>query len=209
MSVWQLLREGGFIMCPLVLASVLAWAVAIEKFYFLSQISQQIQNLFTNAAALLKDKKVNEAKGLAHQLHPILKGPYLGIFEWAEIRQAKPNSHAQGEELLARRLSEGQAGLKRYMWIIGTVGSTAPFIGLFGTVVGIIKSFDSIAKAGKSGFAVVAADLSEALVATAAGILVAVVAVVLYNYFTGRLARTFLTMKNRLEDLKDLLAQNL
>jgi len=72
------------------------------------------------------------------------------------------------------------------LWLIGSTASLSPFIGLFGTVVGIIKSFSSLAEAGKGGFAIVSADLSEALIATAAGIFVAIIASFSYNYFTQR-----------------------
>jgi biopolymer transport protein ExbB len=77
--------------------------------------------------------------------------------------------------------------LKKHLWILGTVASSAPFIGLLGTVVGIIKSFESMAIAGTGGFAVVAAGISEALVATALGLAVAIIAVIFYNYFQTRI----------------------
>jgi biopolymer transport protein ExbB len=78
--------------------------------------------------------------------------------------------------------------LKKHLWILGTVASSAPFIGLLGTVVGIIRSFESMAVAGTGGFAVVAAGISEALVATALGLGVAIIAVIFYNYFQTRIA---------------------
>lgn len=198
MSLYNLFVEGGFIMYPLLICSVIVWAVAIEKIYFLKQIRTQLDVLFERSEVLLKEKKLSEAKGLVHNVHPIIQGPYTSLFEETPSRQTS-------DERLSRRLSEGNQGLRRYLWLLGTIGSSAPFIGLFGTVVGIIKSFDSISKAGKSGFAVVAADLSEALVATAAGIIVAVMAVFLYNFFQSRLASINLFLKNRMEDLHDLI----
>ncbi len=72
------------------------------------------------------------------------------------------------------------------MWMLGTVGALAPFIGLFGTVLGIIRSFRDIAASGAGGFSVVAQGVSEALWATGGGILVAVVSVAIYNYFQSR-----------------------
>ncbi len=78
--------------------------------------------------------------------------------------------------------------LKKHLWILGTVASSAPFIGLLGTVVGIIKSFESMAIAGTGGFAVVAAGISEALVATALGLGIAIIAVMFYNYFQTRIS---------------------
>ena len=73
--------------------------------------------------------------------------------------------------------------------MLGTVGVSAPFIGLLGTVIGIIKSFTNMAVEGSGGFAVVAGGISEALVATALGLAVGIVAVVFYNYFHTKLER--------------------
>jgi biopolymer transport protein ExbB len=77
--------------------------------------------------------------------------------------------------------------LKRYLWALGTVGSSAPFVGLFGTVVGILKAFQSMSVAGTGGFKVVSQGIAAALVATAAGLLVAIYAVIAYNYFVARI----------------------
>jgi biopolymer transport protein ExbB len=89
----------------------------------------------------------------------------------------------------AERRFEEMEQLKRPLWILGTVASSAPFIGLFGTVVGIIKAFHSMANLGSGGFAVVAGGISEALVATALGLGVAIIALIFYNYFQVRLDR--------------------
>jgi biopolymer transport protein ExbB len=80
-----------------------------------------------------------------------------------------------------RKRQELVQGLKRHLWVLGTIGSSAPFIGLLGTVVGIVRSFHSMALTGSGGFAVVAAGISEALIATAVGLVVAVVSLVAYN----------------------------
>lgn len=193
-----LLKEGGFIMVPLLVCSVLVWAVAIEKFWFLGSFKKQMNSLYARATVLIADDKLHEAKGLGHSVHPLISSPYAILFE-------DKKNQEQWEQKIGRRLVESQHGLKRSLWIIGTIGSASPFIGLFGTVVGIIKSFDSIAVSGKSGFAVVASGLSEALIATASGILVAVVSVILYNYFLNRLSGLNSEFRHRLEDLMDLM----
>lgn len=79
--------------------------------------------------------------------------------------------------------------IRRRLWAIGTIGAISPFVGLFGTVVGIMRAFGDIAAAGAGGFSVVAAGVGEALIATAGGIAVAVFAVILYNYFQARANR--------------------
>jgi len=87
-----------------------------------------------------------------------------------------------------KRFEELEA-LKGPLWILATVGASAPFIGLFGTVVGIMKAFHSMAVMGSGGFAVVSRGISEALIATALGLGVAIIAVVFYNYFQTRIER--------------------
>ncbi len=197
--MFELFNAGGFIMYPLLICSLLVWFVTFEKIRFLNSLKKDIDLMFIKGQDLLKDKKLHEAKGLSHSIHPLLCIPYLTLFEGGEM------DREQWGMRMARRLVETQQGLKKSLWIIGTIGSSAPFIGLFGTVVGIIKSFQSIAQSGKSGFAVVASGLSEALVATAAGIIVAVMAVILYNYFQNRLSRVNTEIRNRMQDLMDLI----
>lgn len=199
MNFLNLFEQGGFIMYLLLICSILVWAVAFEKWLFLGKFIKQSSLLNEKAEILIKSGKINEAKGLCHNVHPLISAPYLAAFESDEL------SKENFDQRLGRRLVETQHGLKRFLWILGTIGSSAPFIGLFGTVLGIIKSFNDISISGKSGFAVVSAGLSEALIATAAGIIVAVIAVMFYNFFQTRLQTVNLHFRNSLQDLVDFL----
>src|SRR5262249_27024124 len=93
------------------------------------------------------------------------------------------------ERVASERRFEEVQGAGSNLWVLGTIGAAAPFIGLFGTVLGIIRAFHAIALAGTGGFAVVAAGISEALIATALGLAVGIIAVVFYNYFQSRVDR--------------------
>src|SRR5258708_18944327 len=93
------------------------------------------------------------------------------------------------------KLKEERLKLERFLAVLGTLGNISPFIGLFGTVVGIIKAFRDLAASGTGGPAVVASGIAEALVSTAAGLLVAIPAAVLYNYFMGKLKRLTVEME--------------
>jgi biopolymer transport protein ExbB len=93
------------------------------------------------------------------------------------------------ERVASERNFEEVQGAGSNLWVLGTIGAAAPFIGLFGTVLGIIRAFHAIALAGTGGFAVVAAGISEALIATALGLAVGIIAVVFYNYFQSRVDR--------------------
>jgi biopolymer transport protein ExbB/TolQ len=106
---------------------------------------------------------------------------------FGEVLGAREKLPVDGLERLAsdRQFEEVQ-GAGTYLWILGTIGAAAPFIGLFGTVIGIIRAFHAMALAGTGGFGVVAAGISEALIATALGLAVGIAAVVLYNFFQAR-----------------------
>jgi biopolymer transport protein ExbB len=97
--------------------------------------------------------------------------------------------------------------IRRGLWILATVGATAPFIGLFGTVVGIMSAFQQMAQTGQGGFAVVAAGISEALVTTAAGIAVAVLAVVLYNVLNTHAQKLSLQLRLLAEEYLELVKE--
>jgi biopolymer transport protein ExbB len=95
--------------------------------------------------------------------------------------------------------------LRRNVWILGTVGAIAPFIGLFGTVVGIMQAFRHMAATGQGGFTVVASGISEALVATAGGIAVAIEAVVIYNFLNVHVGKVALQLKLVVEEFLETL----
>jgi biopolymer transport protein ExbB/TolQ len=91
------------------------------------------------------------------------------------------------EDLDDERRYQESLELKRYVWVLATAGASAPFIGLFGTVVGILVAFQSMAIMGTGGFSVVAAGISEALISTALGLAVAIIAVIFFNYFSVKI----------------------
>lgn len=114
-------------------------------------------------------------------------------------------------ELVSRALERSTArtltDMKRGLGGLATIGSTAPFIGLFGTVIGIIHAFDGIAETGSGGIAAVSSGIAEALVATALGILVAIPAVMAFNHFTGMLERFHVELQTTSAELVDFLGK--
>ena len=116
-----------------------------------------------------------------------------------------PHIKAKWLNALERERQMVNQTLKRNLWILGSIATSAPFIGLFGTVVGILHSFSDIAKAGAGGFAVVAAGISEALIATAVGIVVAVIASLAYNAFQTRWNTLVLMIRLQMEELTEIL----
>ena len=126
------MEGGGFIMYPLLICSIIVWAVAIEKIWFLYSFSKRFEEIHEQIIDLISTRKVHEAKGLCRSAHYLLTGPYLAIFEY------QGHSDDIWEQKVGRRFSESTLGMKRFLWMLGTIGASAPFIGLFGTVVGII-----------------------------------------------------------------------
>jgi biopolymer transport protein ExbB/TolQ len=104
---------------------------------------------------------------------------------------------------MARATGEMIAWLERYLGILGTLGNIAPFIGLFGTVLGIMDAFGAIGRTGSGGFATVSTGIYKALAATAAGLFVAIPAVIAYNYFLGRIKQFTLEMDSAASALVD------
>ena len=196
----KLFIEGGFIMWPLLICSLIVWAVAIERWFFMRKFKTQASMIYEHARELVTQKKWEELKGLSRSTLPQIQKVYLELLEPGKGSEKWHNN-------LERRFQESGLGLRAYLWMLGTIGNLAPFIGLFGTVVGIIKTFDAIALAGKSGFQVVSSGLAEALIATAAGIIVAVVAVMFFNYFQTRIKNLSLIFRNQMEEIRDLIME--
>jgi biopolymer transport protein ExbB/biopolymer transport protein TolQ len=135
----------------------------------------------------------------AHENSYVAQVVAAGILEYDGVRQSGRDPEGS-LELVTSSLRDGMSEtliqLKRGLGFLATIGSTAPFIGLFGTVVGIINAFQSIAAAGSGGMAVVSGGIAEALISTALGIFVAIPAVCAFNHFTGKI-ETFHVEMNR------------
>ncbi len=199
MQLMTYFTSGGITMYPLLICSVLIWAIVLEKLWSLSRFTKHSSFLYAKALPLIREKRLDEARGLYAASDSAIAAPHLALFEGTHLPQTVL------AERIGRQLDETHAFLRRYMWPMGTIGVIAPFLGLFGTIMGIMKSFSSIAEAGKSNFGVVAAGLSEALVTTAFGIIIAVVALIFYNYFQGRIQRVSMEFKNSIEELSDVI----
>ena len=182
-SIPTLLEQGGLTIYPLVICSIITLAVLLERLWIYRGAERWTRLLTTRVVASLEGNDLRAARAACD----IVRSPASEVFRQAlALRRPAPERVAQ--VLDVSRTLEIQR-LKERLWILGTIGSMAPFIGLFGTVVGIIKSFHQMAVTGSGGFTVVAAGISEALIATAAGLVVAVLAIVAYNYLMVRANR--------------------
>ncbi|MBI3441591.1 MAG: protein TolQ [Proteobacteria bacterium] len=201
LSVWSLFLQADLIvktiMLILVSSSIWSWAIILDKWITFKSLdikANRFETSFWSGEAL--EKLYNRIQGKATD--PMARTFCAGMNEWKLSMEG--GKHALDGDLragLQQRIDRTMATsinreinmLERYMTFLGTVGSTAPFIGLFGTVWGIMNSFAAIAGAQNTSLAVVAPGIAEALFATALGLVAAIPAVVAYNKFATDLGR--------------------
>jgi biopolymer transport protein ExbB len=196
----------------LVIMSMWSFGVAIERFYTFSQAQKQSKLYAPQVAKHLKDGRLKDALQISqsktyqysHLAKVVLSGlqEYQfqhdtgGVLEKDDMVDTVRRAIQRASALTANDLKKGIPSL-------ATIGATAPFVGLLGTVVGIITAFQGIAATGSGGLGAVSAGIAEALIETALGLVVAIPAVWMYNYFTGRLEYFNVEMDNSSSELVD------
>jgi biopolymer transport protein ExbB len=179
----DIIQKGAIATYPLILMSIISVTVVLERLWSLRNIGSMTLRLTESLMEPIRKGQRDLAIAICKQNTNCPAGRiFLNILEHETGQPLEPANNSAAEAMF-----EETQKLKKHLWLLGTVASSAPFIGLLGTVVGIIKSFESMAVAGTGGFAVVAAGISEALVATALGLGVAIIAVIFYNYFQTRI----------------------
>src|SRR5205814_4477556 len=181
----QLIQQGAISTYPLLACSIAVFGIVLERLWSLRGTLSSTVSLTAQVVPVLARGDLKGAIDLVtrHQACPARR-------VYSELLAASPDAPLTELEWVAdERQFEAVQGCGAYLWMLGTIGSAAPFIGLFGTVMGIIRSFHTMAIAGTGGFGIVAGGISEALIATALGLAVGIIAVVLYNYFQARVER--------------------
>ncbi len=212
MSMMELWDSMGWlakgVVLILVLLSAYSISVMIERWVTYRQARKQ-SRLFTPAVAeCLKDGKIDEAIALGEQYNKshLAKVLISGLHE-LEAHSKSQDIPGESIEASKRALERATAiaieDLKRGLGGLATIGATAPFVGLFGTTVGIINAFTGMKTEETAGIAAVAGGIAEALVATAIGLFVAVPAVWAFNYFTNRVETFTVEMDNSSSELID------
>lgn len=208
-DMWRLM--GIPAKCVVVLLFIMsAWSIGvmIDRWIAFSAARKQSRVFAPSVAGALKDGKMDEAISIAEQnkRSHLAKVVTAGL---QEFQAHQVSSEIPGEEIeaskraLERAAAIVHAELKRGVSSLATIGSTAPFVGLFGTVLGIINAFTQIQTTKGTGLTAVAGGIAEALVTTAFGIFVAVPAVWMYNYFTGKIEAFDVEMDNSSSELID------
>ena len=168
----------------LIACSIEAFAVVLERFIAWGKASAQAKAFKGQLKSLLKEGNEEQIRSACEQPKAPLAAVLASI--WQGGKELRPD---QTQMLLRHGLDEVGHRHRRFLAILATLASTAPFIGLFGTVLGIMHTFTAIGKQGFGGPAIVSAGISQALIATACGLAVAIPCVIFYNFFTRRANR--------------------
>jgi len=179
-TLLQLLQDGGLTVYPLGVASVITLAILFERMWRYKGLESRTRAITRETIESLVRRDVDAARSGCEKSETPISNIFLEAMRWKNI------AIEDLDRVLFTARQEAVTDLKRGLWVIGTIGSLAPYVGLFGTVVGIIRAFQAMAVEGVGGFEVVAAGISEALVATAAGLFVAIVALLFFNYLQTR-----------------------
>ena len=207
LSVWQLFSNAHIVvkivMIGLLAASVWSWAIILEKFFLFAKTRKEtdkFEQVFWSGQSL---EELYQA--LAQRRNTGMAALFVAAMrEWKrslerDAGKPMPGVQLRVDKVMDVTISREVERMERRLTFLATVGSTAPFVGLFGTVWGIMSSFQAIAISKNTNIAVVAPGIAEALFATALGLLAAIPAVIFYNKFNSEVAR----QASRLEGFAD------
>lgn len=203
-SAFQLVLHASFlvkvILFILISFSVGSWAVIVYKYDHLSAVSRESDSF------LKSFRSGNNLQSLRKVADAFQASPLAGLFR-SVYPPAGPLTREKLDQSLRRQETVEHQKLQGFLTFLAITGSTTPFIGLLGTVWGIINAFRGIGAAGSASLAVVAPGIAEALITTAAGLAAAIPAVVAYNAYLAWARRTMVEVENFSEELKELLAK--
>ncbi|MEO8219105.1 MAG: MotA/TolQ/ExbB proton channel family protein [Acidobacteriota bacterium] len=200
----------------LILMSIWSFSLAIERFWRFYNAKKESLKVALGVTPLLKQHKLDEAitftKDKKYRHSHLARVLQAGLTEFQyESTQTLPDGFdivESGRRAIERETLMTTAEMKKGLGNLATISTTAPFIGLFGTVVGIINAFRGMAASGSGGLGAVSEGISEALATTAFGLFVAIPAVWLYNYFLNKIERFQVEMSNASSELVDYFIKN-
>ena len=194
-SLADWILQGGIMMIPLFLCAIAALAIIIERTFSLRRIRLEAQDFTEKITRIVRAGKITEAEIICENT----PGPMASV-----IKAALAARERSGEEV---RVSVEEAAeresrsLERYLPALGTIGTVSPLLGLLGTVLGMIKSSNFLAVSGSAQTAGLIGGISEALITTAAGLFVAIPAVVCHSWFTNKVNGIILDMEAWTNDI--------
>src|SRR5215472_7305872 len=209
LALWRLMAwPARIIVIILLIMSAWSIGVMIDRYVAFNAARKQSRQFAPAVAGALREDKLDEAIRVAERN----KKSHLAKVVTAGLQEFKAHGDSNeipGEQIEAskRALERAEAivhaELKRGLGGLATIGSTAPFVGLLGTVIGILNAFRKMSESKATGLSAVAGGISEALVTTALGLFVAIPAVMMFNYFTGKVEAFDVEMDNSSSELVD------
>ncbi len=204
---------GIVVVIILLLMSMYSIAIMVERYLTYSAAKKQSREFAPRVAQALKNDRIEEAINISdkHKKSHLAMVVNAGL---QEFRAHQQSADISGEEIeaskraLQRAIAIKTAEFRRGLSGLATIGSTAPFVGLFGTVFGIMNAFQGMKNAETAGIGAVAGGISEALITTAFSLAVAVPAVWLFNYFMGKVDGFIVEMDNSASELIDYFLKN-
>jgi biopolymer transport protein TolQ len=204
-SVFSVVLHAGVVVKGVLLIllffSVVSWAIIFFKQRYFSKANGESENF------LKAFRASREPKNLFKATRNLSLSPIANVFKSVYNDELSRDKN-EVKRLLRRYETLEAVKLERYLNFLATTGSTAPFIGLFGTVWGIMNSFHGIGFAGSASLAVVAPGIAEALIATAVGLVAAIPAVIAYNYYLSMSRKMIIEMEDFSEDLLEIFTKN-
>jgi biopolymer transport protein ExbB len=180
-TIWEIFQAGGFTMYILVICSILSITIFLERvMYYRNRSKTKRAEFMTRIRRAVEHGDTEGAMEICRET----SAPFARVI--SSGLELHGRSKEEISNAMEREVTIETTKLERYTNIVATIGNTAVYIGLFGTVLGIIRAFHDISVAGAGGMAIVIGGVAEALVCTATGLFVAIPAVVAFNYFVKR-----------------------
>jgi biopolymer transport protein ExbB/biopolymer transport protein TolQ len=190
--------------------SLFAVTVSLQRWWDLRKSRRETVKFTPKLAQALEQQDMAAAqaaveKHRASHLASAYKGVFVSLRSHVADGSLSPVEVAAAQRTVELNKLEQVARFRRGLGVLATVGSTAPFVGLLGTTMGVVNAFVGMADMGTGGLSAISAGIAEALITTAGGLLVAIPAVMAFNHFTGRLERFQIEMSNSSAELMDIL----
>jgi biopolymer transport protein ExbB len=202
-EIFNLIFRGGVLMWPIMLTSVVALAITIERFLSLRRATIDTREFMDSMRQVLRQNRIQEALEICDETD----GPIARIVKAGILKHRRPKSDIREAMQDAGNLEIPR--LERYLSALATCANIAPLLGLLGTVAGMIKAFLEIQhKQGQVNPSDLAEGISNALVTTATGLAVAIPTIVVYNYFVGRVDNMIVEMEVSSSELVELLTKD-
>ena len=216
-GMWQSMTWAGkAVVIVLILMSIWSLTIAVERLYRFQKAKKESLQVALGVTPLLRDHKLEQAitfvkdKKFRHSHLARVLGAGLTEFQYEKSQELPEDFDIveSGKRAIERETLMTTAEMKKGLGNLATISTTAPFVGLFGTVVGIINAFRGMALSGSGGLGAVSAGIAEALATTALGLFVAIPAVWMYNYFQSKIERFQVEMSNSSSQLVDYFIKN-